>query len=856
MICLRTVLCFLLPALLLLQAVTLGADVNPRLIVIKVDGLSALLLEAAIDPEGPASEQIPHPDLFREAHREMQGVFRREVLLPNIQRYFFEEGSRVENLFSGTVTLSTPAWAVIDTGQRTVIKNQFDFNRSTGRLGRFLDVGRDIRNILVRDAGRTSSLWQLDLLGIPPLLDAFPADRTWASIHFLMRQVRREQLTSLGEYVLKAGEERTDLKRIARRHLSYTVFLPDMPDQTEAALARQGAEVVLQAGENEAEVYDLVSLLFPTLDRYFHVDPEYRNILSRMVKLDGRVGRILAAVEQSRRRDETLVALLSDHGLDFDPVYRNYAFPISRWMREKEWGGHNVLSPNIEEFAHSLAVPIRGMDFQSRVYESEHCPYGPAVPGGEKGYYTAFLANEGNPRFDAYLRNSDLNRLHLLLLEVRRFRRDETRLQRIFPVFQAAYADARSWLEEDLRRMKEAAAALAGHAENLVAREDGPSRDAATRLEADIDGYRGTIDCLTRLLAVPEDWPSWQRWARKGFRIPDLIPKGYFGPPNRPDQLRAYIAGWKEAPEERWLNGPSGFQRIDYPALFTGFQATNASAYGNHFPFDFVARDLPVAEIQPDFDRPLQQAVWLKGSGDRGEALILESTEGELLYLPIRGLDPSGPVAMVEAAPEADPLGYEDLRARWLTPRQWAAFTGDRRPALVPVILAEIFRPNHEAFLDSPAWRRRVEAAGVEAGPYREALRYRFDQRRPDLRVWAHPGWNVNTRSHTPGGTHGGFSPIENRTIFALWGGRAFDLARGRTLPGVHFTQDILPTLLHLMGMLDREGKVIPRPGSFADEFPLLPGHVIPFGGGPKIPRETREQSTSAPVHQAQATDH
>ena len=88
-------------------------------------------------------------------------------------------------------------------------------------------------------------------------------------------------------------------------------------------------------------------------------------------------------------------------------------------------------------------------------------------------------------------------------------------------------------------------------------------------------------------MSLPCDRPEWDEWFGRGFSIEDVVPKGYFGPPNLLEQLHSYIVGW-EAPEAgRWSEVEAAFKRVDYPSLISSFSVTNPNAFGGRHPFDF-----------------------------------------------------------------------------------------------------------------------------------------------------------------------------------------------------------------------------------------------------------------------------
>jgi hypothetical protein len=767
----------------------LRADDDPlRVVVIKVDGLSPFVLDAAVDPSSPSAEKLPYPVTWRRAHEETSSVLARARLVPNLESYFYRNGIRTETMLVGTLALSAPSWGMIDTGQASIVKTNSYFNRYSGELTSYLDQLRESMSV-GRGAGRTTALWQLDLLGVPLMIDHFSEDRVWASIQFYYRNRPIDQLSKLMSHLVRGGAENRNPFSWLRRHLNNQLTKPDYPEKHDYALAELTSQKILEKDVSGRERYDVLSVIFASLDHEFHVDPNYRNLLGWLVKLDNWVGQILAAVERSDRRDSTVVVLISDHGLDFNPLLLNFSYPINPWLRKSDFGSHTVIAPVAEDHEHALSVPVRGVDF-NRVYEGEASPYGTGVPFGEKGYVTAFTANNGNPRFDAYFRNSDLNRLHLLLLEVRRLRRDQKTLRELYPSFLHAYQEVCSWLQPEIDRSLVVTETFESRIRELSDREDPRSLDEMRRLRQEIEAYRGTAATLRNLADVPTAEDGWLSWASSRFKISELIPKGYWGPPNSLRQLQNYVVGWETGQRERWGNGVvPDFRTLDYARLFPGVQASSPNARGERHPFHFFAASLPLEHIQPYFDKHLRQAIWLVFEEAQGEAIVAESEQGELWYESRVRYDSETNRFSRQQEPgirRDDPLDYGPMAGRWLSPREWAKETAEKEFVVVPVILADLFRENYSEFLP--------------AGKSTPALDFHFAQQKPDFRVWTNRGWNVNSNSHTPGGTHGGFSPLDVRSIFAAWGGERTGLKRGEVIPGSFFTYDITPTVLEVTG--------------------------------------------------------
>ena len=806
-----------------------------RVILLKVDGLPGLLIEAALAPQSEAVLRLPFPERFREDYRATQTLLAREELLPNMKEYFVRQGVRAETIFTGTLPLSAPVWAQIDSGQPSIVKRNYYFNRSSGVSKVFLNGLLDSAGKLIRGSGRTHALWELDLLGIPILPDAFPPERVWSSLQTLSRKRSAIQLGAMGKFLVRAGERAFRPGAVIHQHLSHLVAYPDHVERLDQSLSLTLAKWLKWRAEGDSsETLDFITALFVTLDHRFHLDSSYRSVLHLLVKLDDWFGEVMGAVEQTARRDRTLVAMASDHGMNLYPVHINYGFPINPWLRRPEFGGHTVLSPEVEDSDHALTRPIPGVDF-ARVYESPASPYGEAVPFGSKGYFTAFAANMGNPRFDLFLRHSDLNRLHLLLLESLRLRNDLEKLDRVFEVFQPVFQRTRPWLEADAYSLRQAAEVFGAWSERHLAAGMPSARDAGSRLASESRLYRSQAAILRRLLALPLEEEEWRRFIRSGFEIDEVIPKGYFGPPNSLEQLGRYTVGWAKPAAERWLQpDEASFRTLNYPELIAGYRALNPDAYGNRYPFDLFVARIPLEDLTGWKGPPLRQALWLLASEDRGRAVLLEARDGTLRYAPLENREELGRLDRLGTPGSRDPLGYPArLWARWLDPRRWVSETARLETSLVPVILADLFRPNFQDYLS------RENHAGVlmplDGSGRREelvrALRFRFKQATPDFRVWMRHGWNVNTMGQQPAGSHGGFLPLETQTVFMVWGGDELRLQRGRKLSGAFLTLDIAPTLMEAIGRLDpASGRVLPDPDHpSAPDFPPFPGRVMPI---------------------------
>ena len=775
-----------------------------RLIVVEIDGLPGLFMDAVLDPGSPSVNSLPNPELFRSVCKDLRDSLGRDILAPNFDHYLRQEGCRTNRLFSGTLTLSSPAWAMILTGHPSIVKANSYFNRSTGEARFYLDAFMETMGTLVAKDGRTAPVWELDLLGIPLLEDYFDPARVWTSIQILYRHVPAEQLSELGKEVI-SGE-----KGLVREQLEAAAEGYALPDRNDQAMVDVAVRKILERDAHGKEPVDYISLFFPSLDHQFHVDADYRRTVEYMVKLDRWFGEVMKAVEESDRQPETVVAVVSDHGSDFSPVELNRSFPINRWLRQKEFGGHTILSPYSERIATALSRPVRGID-SPRIYESEHSSFGPRERFGEDGYITAFTNHQGNSRFDMFLRNSDLNELHLILLKIKGAVGEGQSLEGIFPAYRSALARVNAWLGQETESMQQLFDSFSAMAGKLRDTPRTGAESAAERLLEEVKLHRRMLPALRQLQNLPTEELEWRQWAEAGFEISRIIPKGYFGPANTLEQIQTYVVGWDADP----LAGPEGsakFERVNYPDFLGHFKLTNPNSYGDPTPIDFVCAGVPMDSIDvTGIVRYPRQVIWLRASGSRGQGLLVEDEEGRIAYTPIAGLRMGQGGYSIEGDSQArDPFSFRpEALLRLHTETEWAQLTEDSPYSALPVVLADLFRENYMVPLQSTDPGRlypTLEPAELET--FRAALRYRFRRGNPDFRVWLGRGWNANPNLPTPTGAHGGFAPIVTRVAFMVWGGPNTRVKRGESIDSGYYTRDVAPTLLDLLGKLPREGPV------------------------------------------------
>ena len=879
--------CLTIGVFTLALCLTMGAHVGaasgkPRLILIKADALPPDLLAALSFPEREDYwRRLSYREDLRQALRFYQEQTGRSIVLPNIRHYFFQDGVYVENCFSETLTLSPVSWAVIDTGQPSVIKGTGTFSRDTCYLRYHLDGLRDTIDAIRHKESTSAALWNLDQVGVSLMPDAFDPDRVWSGLQIYRRKANRATLVEMGRQWVH--NDRRNIFEIVQSHLSHRVTGRDYTEFAQEVSGLMTARKILAKDLLGEEQYDYLSPLFTLIDHQQHVDPHPQNLIHWTVKLDRLVGRIFEAVERSTRRNQTVVAIVSDHGSEIQPGKTAFSFPITEVFRTRFFGGHTVKTLLVENAWNSVTTPVAGID-SPRVYESPHSPYGEAS-GGNKGFITCFIDNFGNGRSSVNLRNDDLNRLHLILREIKRSQPDSERWLRLISMFRETLAQAREWLEPDVALYRDYHEGARDMAAQLLSKAEPHARNVAWRLKKELDRDSpqiATLELLLGLRFAPEEAPSgllFQRIARSDFKISSLIPRAFLGIPNQVYQLSHYTLDLDE--NLNWVTttvDPKGHRvPLNYYQILTDYRVANAPVSGHFNPHDLIVTRLPTLQAADALraivwddaeDRRPLNVLWVKSTAkDRydkgGEALIVEDQNRQILYLPVAGFEQASDLTIsfqVSAGP--DPLGLlgrdgiqvsgQTSRLDWVrrfhSREDWLEATFRTEYSTAVCILLDITNNPTEAFIDSPDFQRYLAhfSSPELKARYLRGLKRKYANQQPDFLVWSDELWNFNSSTRTSGGSHSGFRPIAARTAFLVWGGENTRIARGKTVSRIGTTLDVVPTLAHALGMLDKQNRIIPQPGSIPERvFSPFPGRVIDiFRPSP----QTSSYATDPPV--------
>jgi hypothetical protein len=753
---------------LLLLAASLTAETK-RVVIVKLDGVPHDLLE----------RELRHIDLTTG-----------KSYLPWIDHIFAQRGTRVENFYVRAISLSAPSWSLLDTGQHLQIHGNAEFDRYTYHVYDYLNFFPFYLGYALSHRVDMPGVEVLDELGIPLLIDRFPYQCTYQSFQLFQRGVRWTTLQD----ALKHHFSRSPRDLLDEWTMGFQIG-----SSVEEQMER---ELIEKLSDPNIRYLDFFTGEF---DHVGHLTPDPATQRMALQHIDALIGRIWTAIQSSSEAAGTILAVVSDHGMNTEPEVYSQGYDLVEFLTSRAGGAHHVVTDR-----HPLTeFKLKGLDpFVSQVITpSEESLY---LKGAAKEYPTALLDLDGNERASVYLRNSDLNALHILLGTLAHpGLQPPARAAMVETFFQIIERNRSAW-RKTLRELREELAALHKRIDQeRIQVEQQPKKwtpaqrdlgldKAARRLSVQMssqrDQERGYLEysgALDKLLTLsPDDFDK---------RIPapdELIPKRTMGDANTIYDLQNYVIG--PAPG-------GGFLTLNYFPVLAGLAVRNnvQPRVGAH-PVDFIAMRLP--KESPDED-----AIWLYG--DENHQAIIQSrqqnNELNLRYLPVRGLhqDTDGSLHFQTAQPDAGfPLRlWEDPdlavpiddRAAWLcawhTELEWLRAAHKTRYS--DGILAL-----HEQFLRDPQ-------------PQELIARFNARRRRlaePDFIIFANDHWNFNVRGFNPGGNHGSLLRISTHSVLMLAGGDETAIPRQLVITEPYDSLSFVPTILNLLGF-HQEANQLPR---------------------------------------------
>jgi hypothetical protein len=757
-------------ALLFFFILPLGAEPK-RLFILKIDGLGQDFLERCmrkIDPETGKSQ------------------------LPWMTYVFAERGLIFDNFYSRGISLSAPSWSVLDTGRHTVIRGNVEFDRYTGRPYDYLNFFPFYLGYAVNRLVDMPGVQVLDRAGIPLLADRFTLPQIFMSFQLFQRGIRWETLMQ----VVK--------RRLSSNAIIATVENAGVPSYE--SLIQQQTEQYIDEDLRGTQVLYL-DFYDGDVDHQGHATNQPEALLSTLKQADALLGRIWTEIQKSPLAKETLVAVVSDHGMNNVPDVISQTYSITDFFGSRAGGGHHVVTdrPQLSDFK------FRGLDplLSRTVTPSANSFY---LAGEAKSYPTAWLDIDGNERTAVHLRNSDFNKIHILLKQLARKDLAEAQRQaaaeyigQVIASNRANWSKTAADMEEELAVLSQAIAERKKAVKGLKVKPEGfyvpEDRRVNRRLikqladwQQDYAGYTSYLRHLRALLAFKPDVKS---------DIAELIPEMTLGPGNSVSQIQHYVAG--PSPEGIVLqaNGhfdaEKSFRYVNYPQALVQQRVRNMpQSQLSPRPIDFIAMALP------------DSTYWLY-SDDGNQLVIKTDAQGRISVIPAAGLtqDESGkvhwtysawhaglPLALYEDAELHVPAGMD--RATWLS-----------RPHSEKEWMETVHRCRYSNGIIGIIEELSPVGANVPgpAGMSPVMLRYIRRQRelvQADFHVFAADHWNFNVRFPNPGGNHGAFFRISTHAVWMMAGAGIPVKHIAEPYDGLNFASTILPLIGRPAPMPDR----------------------------------------------------
>ena len=338
-----------------------------RLVLVKVDGLPADRIERLMEQNDPQTGRS---------------------VLPWMQYIFLERGAWARNFYVRGISLSAPSWSMLDTGQHLTIRGNAEFDRFIPRVYDYLNFFPFYRGYAELQRVDMPGVEVLDQFGIPLLLDQFPPEARYESMQLFQRGVRWTTLkNSAAKSVIRPVRE------LINEWETGFEMSPGIEKEQEK-------EIISALADPEILYLDFY---LGDYDHSAHLTNDDSSQLVVIKRLDALLGRLWNAIQASPLAGETVLALVSDHGMNSKAGTYSQSYNLVKLFNSAEGGAHHVVTVRYPLTEYKL----RGLDpFVSWVVNpSAESSY----LRNQNDYPTALLDPDGNERASMQLRNSDLN---------------------------------------------------------------------------------------------------------------------------------------------------------------------------------------------------------------------------------------------------------------------------------------------------------------------------------------------------------------------------------------------------------------------------------------------------------------
>jgi len=753
-------------AILITACVSVEATAEiKRIVFIKADGLSFDVVDRLVHKQDP---------------------YTGKSVLPWIDYVFYRNGTRLSNFHSRGLSVSVPSWAMLDTGQQSIIKGNLEFDRFTLEPYDYLNTFSFLLKDATGKATGTAASHVLDEFGVPVVSDAYlPSER------FVSVQVTARELQSISPLRILKGI--VSLQNPRKWFDEWTLGLEGM-DLLFDVFER---DLIEQLGNPKIRYLDFLS---PFFDHVAHISREPEAQQQAVQKIDGVIKRIWTAIQESPLSNETALVLVSDHGMNSDETLYSQGFNLIEFFGGAGGGGHHILTnrPPQSEFSFKALSPTVPLVVTS----SPHSYY---LKGKSSDYPTLALDADGNERASIYLRQSDLNVLHILFQQL--LRKDLARELRP-AIVQGFFATIERNRTEWMKLLSDVDEEI-----SAIRR----SANMTDKLRADEVRYREYLLALHNLLTLPTD-----KFDPSRYKIEQLIPTRALGQGNSVHDLQNYVVGLADngiaLHKDGTLDFEKSFARVNYFSLLRAVRTrNNVQPALSPSPVDFIAVDVEPERLTgalPGDVSGLLTAVWLFQDNENQAVIVgrrRSDDQFESRYIPVRELtqDRNGDIHFkaLEWSSELPLNIWEDLKLpaerksawldAWHSDGEWfeAFHTGKYTNAVVN--LQELFRPVTLGRF-SPESGLNPDAQLIQ--------RFRNRKRKltaADFVIFANDHWNFNFRGFNPGGNHGGFFRASTHSTLMIAGGNETGIPRGLRIDHPYDSLSLAPTVLRLVGKAD-----------------------------------------------------
>lgn len=704
-----------------------GAEAR-RVVILKVDGVGEDLLANAMAEKDPASGKSQ---------------------LPWLTRIFAEQGAIYDNFYTRGISLSAPSWSMLDTGRHTIIRGNVEYDRFTGEVYDYLNFFPLYIGYARQKQVDMPGVEVLDRAGIPLLIDRFQYSEVFQSFQLFQRGVRWLTL----QEVLK------------RRFSSKSIFsMLEGATPSYDSLLQQQTQAELEDGLKKPEVLYL-DLFTGDLDHEGHATSEPAALLKKLRAVDTLAGQLWTAIQNSPLAKQTLFVTVSDHGMNNTPGILSQTYSLTDLLNSPAGGAHHVVTDReqLSDFKFKSLYPL----LHRVVNPSESSFY---LRDEANHYSTAWIDIDGNERASLHLRNSDVNKIHILLLQMARPELSEDLrkaaahlLKNTIDAHRAEWSVTATQLDEEMAALKQAIAAR----KIVISRQPRKWKDprkqrADWRVREEYDDWREEYESYTAYNSHLKKLLSFESEASHPFKgkISDLIAEMSLGDPNTQEQMRHYIAGPAAPGLVLATNGEideeRSFRFVDYPKLFSEQRALNRTQSElAEKPIDFVTMRVKDSGLG-------EHVYWLYG--DEGNQLeILTDREGRIAVKPVGGAWRAGlPLQIFEDQDLHIPPGTrrQEWLSQWHTEQEWMRAIYQTRYSNGVIGIIEEMSPVGQ---------------NVPGRPGVDSVTLRYEKRRrelvqTDIHIFAADHWNFNVRFPNPGGNHGSFLRISTHSVWMMAG--------------------------------------------------------------------------------------